>query len=171
MKTEEILKNRAKQLAKPKEHEVAEADNFEVLVFRLAHERYAIETKYVREVYPLKDYTPIPCAPQFVFGMINVRRKILTVIDLKVLFSLPEGSHDDGKIIILQYIEKEFGILSNGFEGIMQIPINKLQTSLPTLTGIKQEFLKGVTPDGIVLLDGKKLLLCKQIVVDETVAI
>lgn len=169
MKQEEILKERAKHLAKPKEKEGAKSDYIEILIFKLATERYGIETKFAKEVYPLKDYTPIPCTPQYVFGLINVRRKILTVIDLKSLFGLPEGSDKESKIIILQDSDKEFGILSDGFEGIQKIPVNKIQTSLPTLTGIRQELFKGLTLEKVVILDGNKLLSSKQIICDEMV--
>lgn len=171
MKHEEILKERAKNLAKPKELDVLKGEYLEVLVFKLAHERYGIETKYAKEVHPLKDYTSIPCTPAFIFGLINVRRKILTVIDLKILFGLPEELHEGSKIIILQDNEKEFGILSDGFEGILKIPVSKIQTSLPTLTGIRQDFFKGVTLEKVVILDGKKLLSSKQIICEEMVEI
>lgn len=171
MKNQEILKERAKTLAKPLEQEEFKGDYLEILVFKLASERYGIETEFAREVYPLKDYTYLPCAPPFIFGLINVRRKILTIIDLKVLFSMPSSSNEESKIVILKQGDHEFGILSDGFEGIQRILVNKIQPTLPTLTGIRAELLKGVTLEGIVILDGKKLLSSKQIIVDQMVEI
>lgn len=47
-------------------------------------------SEYVREIYPLKEFTPIPCTPPFVLGIINVRGQILSVIDIKKFFDLPE---------------------------------------------------------------------------------
>ena len=43
---------------------------------------------FVREVYPLKDYTPLPCTPPFVLGLVNVRGQIISVIDIKKFFDI-----------------------------------------------------------------------------------
>ena len=67
----EILRERARALSRPrKQAPVAEA-SLELLEFRLAQESYALETRHVREVYPLKDLTPLPCTPPFVLGIVN----------------------------------------------------------------------------------------------------
>lgn len=165
----EILKERAKQLARPLKKELIEHDSIEILTFNLAHEQYGIETKYAKEVQLLKDYTLLPSPPAYIFGITNIRRSILTIIDLKVLFGLPVTDIESKKIIILQDAEKEFGILSNGFEGIQKVPIDEIQESLPILMDFKAEVLKGITPKGIIILDGKKLLDSKQIILDESV--
>jgi purine-binding chemotaxis protein CheW len=171
MKQDEVLKQRAKVLAKPHQKDDFKDEYLEILIFKMANEKYGIETKYAREVYPLKDYTLLPCSPAYIFGLINVRRKILTVIDLKVLFGLKGESSESSKIIIIQRNEKEFGLLTDGFEGIEKIPLNKIQLTLPTLTGIRQDLTKGVTLEKIIILDGNKLLSCKQIICEEMVEI
>ncbi|MDP1836727.1 MAG: chemotaxis protein CheW [Chlamydiales bacterium] len=164
-----IMKRRSADLSKAIiDNKIADTA-LDVLVFKLAEELYAIETKYIREVYPLKDYTVLPGTPKFIFGLINLRRKIISVIDLKVLFDLPESLDMEKKVIILEDGQKEFAILSNGIIGMQKIPIEDVQNTMPTLSEIRQDFLKGVSNDGIALLDGAKLLYSKQIVVDETV--
>ena len=169
MNKEDILKERAKILSKPKQQETIKSDFLEILVFKIANEKYGIETKYAKEVYPLKDYTPLPGTPLYIFGLINVRRKILAVINLKSFFGLAETKNENSKVIILKGGEKEFGLLTDGFEGIQKISISKVQTSLPTLTGIRQELFKGVTLDKIIIIDGKKLFSSQEIIVDEMV--
>ena len=81
-----ILKARAKALALEPEREKRKGEYLEVVEFLLAYETYAIETAYVREVYPLKELTVLPCTPPFVLGIINVRGQILSVIDIKKFF-------------------------------------------------------------------------------------
>jgi len=90
----QILRDRAQVLARPPEQAAAADTLFELLEFRLAQERYAVETRYVREVYPLKDLTPLPCTPPFVLGVVNVRGHILPVLDLKKFFG-PAGDWPD----------------------------------------------------------------------------
>jgi len=165
-----ILKARAKALAQePKGKEVAQ-ENIEVVEFLLAYEKYGIETSYVREVYPLKELTPLPCTPPFVLGIINVRGQILSVIDIKKFFDLPEkGLTNLNKAIILHNDNMELGILADVILGVRSIPHDEIQPSLPTLTGIREEYLKGVARGRLVVLDAEKLLSDKKIVVHEEV--
>lgn len=166
---QKILRERAEKLAKPVEKQEIAEHFIEVLVFQLGQESYGIETKYISEVYPLKAYTPLPSAPAFVYGLANVRRKIVLIVDLKVLFSIPEENNSQKKLVILGNDENGFALLSDTFSEIRKIPKDNLQASLPTLTGIREEFLKGLTTDNVVILDGQKLLTSQVLVVDETI--
>ncbi|MBI3957218.1 MAG: purine-binding chemotaxis protein CheW, partial [Chloroflexi bacterium] len=181
-----ILKARAKALAREPERKEAAGETIEVIEFLLAHERYGLESRFVREVYPLKELTPLPCTPPFVLGLVNVRGQILSVIDLKKFFDLPEkGLTDLNKLIILDSgglalsasaslsvnsaEGMAFGILADAVLGVRPIPASELQPSLPTLTGIREEFLKGVTRERVVILDAERLLSSKDIIVHEEV--
>jgi len=161
-----ILKDRAKSLARQPEKEEDPGKQLQVVEFLLAHERYAIETAYIREAYPLKELTPLPGTPPFVLGIINVRGQIFSLIDLKKFFELPEkGITELNKVMIIHTDEMEFGIIADAIIGVRPVPFNELQPSLPTLTGIRADYLKGVTKERIVVLDAKKILSDKKIVV------
>jgi len=165
-----ILRERAKALARKPEEKTSAQEQVEVVEFLLAHERYAIESSYVREVYPLKDLTPLPCTPAFVLGIINVRGQILSIIDLKKFFDLPEkGLTDLNKVIVVHREGMAFGILADVILGVRRIAPQDIQPSLPTLTGIRAEYLRGVTKDRLVFLNVEKILLDKNIVVQEEV--
>lgn len=162
-----ILKERAKRLALEPEGEKA-AEVIEIVEFMLAHERYGIEASYVREVYPIKDITPLPGVPPFVLGLINIRGHILSVLDLKKFFALPEkGITDLNKAIILHTKDMEFGILADSILSIRSVSAGDLQPSLPTLTGLRENYLKGITADRVVVLDAFKILSDKSIIVHE----
>jgi len=167
---QEILRARAKMLARePKGKEGAE-QQIEVVEFLLAYEKYGIESSYVREIYPLKELTPLPCTPPFVLGLINVRGQILSVIDIKKFFDLPDkGLTDLNKVIIVHSDKMELGLLADAILGINLVPLPEIQPSLPTLTGIRAEYLRGVTKERLVILDAKSLLLDKKIIVHEEV--
>lgn len=166
-----ILKARAQLLAQEPKQALEPEDTIEVVEFVLAYEKYGIESSHVREVYPLKELTPLPCTPPFVLGVINVRGQILSVVDIKKFFDLPEkGLTDLNKVIILQSDSMELGILADLIVGTRNIPISELQPSLPTLTGIREEYLRGVTRERVVILDAWKLLSDKNIIVHEEVA-
>ncbi|MBI9076666.1 MAG: chemotaxis protein CheW [Desulfatibacillum sp.] len=161
------LKKRAKALASRSKDEEKEASaNLEVVEFLLAHEKYAVELSCIKEVYPFRDCTPIPCTPSFVLGVINVRSRILSVVDLKSFFDLPKQKvSDNSRVIILADDDMEFGVLADELKGVNSIPIEKIQPSLPTLTGVRAQYLKGVTAGGLVILDGFQILRDKRIIV------
>jgi len=163
---ERLLRERARALAGESAQEEDENLYVDVLEFLLAHERYAIELTHIQEVCPLIELTPVPGTPSFVLGIINVRSRIVSIIDLKKFFDLPEqGITDLNKVIILGSPEMEFGILADSIIGARSIPAKSIQESLPTLIGIRSEFLKGVTGDRVVVLDGEKLLSEEKILV------
>jgi purine-binding chemotaxis protein CheW len=162
-----ILKQRAELLAREAKKEVA-GESVEVVEFLLANEHYGIESYCIREVYPLKEYTPLPGVPPFVLGLLNVRGRIISIIDLKKFFDMPEkGISDLNKVIIIHNATMEFGILADAILGVRNIAIRELQPPLPTLTGIREEFLKGVTGERMVILDANRILTDKNIIVHE----
>ena len=168
--TKEILKSRARALARPADAAVVKSQLLEVVEFRLAGERYAIEHTYVREVVPLKDLTELPCTPSFMRGIVNVRGQIVPVIDVKRLFELPEaGIADIHMIVILQSSGIPLGIEADSVTGVRAIDLNSIQASLPTLTGIRAQYLKGVSDEHVVVLDAAKILADPKIIVDEEV--
>lgn len=163
-----ILHDRARALAREvMPAETADA-SIEVLEFILAHERYAVASEYVREVYPLEELTQLPCTPAFVLGIINLRGEILSVIDIKKFFDLPEkGITDLNKVIVLESNDMLFGILADVICGVRRIPRTGIQPSLPTLTGIRADYLLGVTEERVVVLDAEKLLHDEKLIVNE----
>jgi purine-binding chemotaxis protein CheW len=169
--TQRILKSRALALAAEPTPTEAADEYVEIVEFILAHERYAVESIHVREVYPLENLTPLPCTPGFVLGIVNVRGEILSVIDLKKFFDLPEkGLTDLNKVIVLQSANMLFGVLADAIVGVRRIPLADIQPSLPTLTGVRENYLRGVTAERLVVLDAEKLLTDEVIVVQEQVA-
>lgn len=158
-RNKEILKARAQALARDPQEEEIDGQYLDVVEFLLAYENYAIESSWVREVYPLKELTPLPGTPSAVLGVTNVRGEILSVIDLKKLFDLPErGLTDLNKVIVVRGGGTELGILADQILGLRSVPLKDIQSSLPALTGIREEYLRGVTSDRLVILDAKRIL-------------
>jgi purine-binding chemotaxis protein CheW len=161
-----LLEARARALAA--EPRSPRADSVEILEFGLVDEHYAVQTVWVREVLPLRNLTPLPGNPAWVLGIINVRGKIISVLDIKKFFELPEkGLSELDKVIVLGDGTMEFGVLADFIEGIGLIQTDDLQRPLPTLTGIRAEYLMGITRQRAVVLDGGKLLTDPAIVFAE----
>lgn len=165
----DILLARARILAQQPEQE-ADTEYIEVVAFLLAYETYGIETAYVREVYPLRDLTPLPCTPPFIAGIVNVRGQVMSVIDIKKLFGLPaKGLTDLNKVVIISDDVMEFGILADVILDVRNIPLAEIQPGLPTLNGMREDYLQGVTAERLAVLDAAKLLHSSNIIVHEEV--
>ncbi len=162
---QQILQERAKVLAD--ESDSAEAsDALEILAFQLGHERYGVETCYVREVHPLDNLTTLPGIPDFVTGVVNIRGEIVSVIDIKRFFKLPErGITHLNKIIVLEYHSMMFGILADEIDGVRQLPLSEVDASRSSPAGIDGGYVQGITTSGLALLDGRALLTDEEIVV------
>jgi purine-binding chemotaxis protein CheW len=169
-KRRSILKERARALARVVEPEAAAGMPIDLIEFRLASEAYAIESAFVREVHPLKDFTPLPGTPSFVLGIVNLRGQILSVVDLRSFFNLPaRGLGDLNKVIVLRDDRMELGILADEVTGVRAISRNSIQPPIPTLTGIGAEYLLGITDGGMIILDANAILRNERIVVCEEV--
>ncbi len=167
---ERILRARALALAQPASSAPPSDTMLELLEFRLASERYAIETRHVQDVHPLRDLTPLPCTPPFVLGIVNVRGRILPVLDLKKFFDLPEpGLTDLHRIILVRGNDLEFGVLADVIVGVRSVAAASLQSSLPTLEGIRAVYLKGIGEERLVVLDVDAILADPKLIVDEEV--
>jgi purine-binding chemotaxis protein CheW len=103
-------------------------------------------------------------------GIVNVRGRITPVIDIKKFFDLPDkGLTDLHRVILVKGYEMELGLLADAIVGVRSITLDGLQESLPTLSAIGSDYLKGVTADRLVVLDLKSILMDPRIIVHDEV--
>lgn len=154
-----ILQKRAILFGRPAANANNEQPRLNIIEFFLASERYAFETSYIAEVCALKEFTPIPGAPQFVVGIINVRGRIVSIIDLRKIFDVsPKGLSEFNKVIVIRDGTLEFGIVADMVGSACQISSDEIQPPLPTLIGARSEYLSGITNNGLAILNAAKLL-------------
>jgi purine-binding chemotaxis protein CheW len=162
-----VLRERARALARREQAQVAIGE-LELLEFRLASERYALQTRFVVEVQPLRDLTPLPGTPGFVRGIVNLRGRVLPVYDLKKFFGLPEqGVTDLHRIVVVSGEDFEVGVLADVVTGVRRLAREQLTPPLPTLSAIATQYLEGVTADRLVVLDLARILSDPAIVVND----
>ncbi len=167
MPEKDILKARADMLAKPNQA-AFEKHAIKTVGFLLADEIYAIELRFVREVLPLGPLTFIPGIPEYIPGVINVRGEIISVIDLKRLFELSADEQPDNPyVLILSDPKMAFGILADQILGVREISTDDLHPSLPTFTGSRADYLKGIDEAGNIVLDGNRLLKDENLVINQ----
>lgn len=166
--SELIFRRRAKALAAEPPRGQPVRPSLDAVAFQLAHETYAVESIYVREVLPLRELTPLPSAPAFVLGLANVRGQILSVIDLRVLFDLPrKESGAATKLIVLRAADMEVGVLADAVAGALSVPLDEIRPALPTMTGFRERCLRGIGGESLVILAANRLLADEAIVVNQ----
>ncbi len=100
--------------------------------------------------------------------MINLRGKILSVVDLKKFFHLPEhGLGDLNRVIVLHHQTMEFGILADELLGLWTLHREAVRPGPVTIGGLGAEYLMGVTDTRQIILDARKILDDQNIVVDQ----
>lgn len=163
-----ILRARARELARETGEETVAGETVEVVEVLLAGERYAIESGYVREVYPLKEITKLPGTPHFVLGIMNVRGRVVAVNDLRSFFGLPEtqATAEACKLVVLSDGAMELGVLAGDVVGVRTLELAEVQPP-PALAGDSAQYLRGMTGDRIVLLDAERILNDQRMVVNE----
>lgn len=169
--TRALLKKRAIEMAQEPELKKGFSPIVQLIAFSLGTEMYGLESVYIREVYPLKDFTPLPGVPAFILGIINVRGQIIPVVDLKKLFHLSEqGITELNKVIILHDDLMEFGVLADVVHGTQGVEEDDIMPAPHTLNGIGEENLKGITRESLIVLNAKKLLTDKRMVINDEIS-
>ncbi len=163
-----IFGERARRLARNAIREDVKDDQMEIVEFSLGDERYAVESRYTGEVFSHVDITPIPCTPRFVAGVVNLRGRIVSVVDLKALFGIPaQETRKTQRIVILRSDSMEIGLLVDGIPGIATVSPAGLHSPMATLTGVRGMYTLGIERDDLAVLDGAKILGDGSLLVNE----
>jgi purine-binding chemotaxis protein CheW len=162
----QILRARARAVAREPEPDAQAGEQVQVVEFLMAYERYAIETAWVREVIALRELTRLPGTPPFVSGIVSVRGRIVSVVDLKAFFDLPDkGLPDLNRVLVMSDGQMEFGLLVDAVSGVRALRLSDIQAPPATLTGVRRDYLRGVTSDRLAVLDASRVVADPRIVV------
>ncbi len=155
----QIMDARARALAQRPAQETDSGEKLQLVTFTLGAERYAIETRYLREVIHLVDVTPVPGAPDFVIGLANLRGEVLALFDLVRFFDIAKEQRPKGSQAIVLGIESaEFGVPVDAVHGTVELPVKGLIEPTGAAAGPQRDCQRGVTEDALIVIDGAALL-------------
>jgi len=163
---EALLAQRAAALAPPPAAPTP-ADVFEALVFRLGDEQFALASSAVREVRVPTGLRKLPGAPAFVAGVLNVRGRVVTVLDLRPPLGLP-ASGAAAAVVLVPTPRGDVGLLTTERPALRQLRATEL-TDLPAgaAAGLDPGWVRGVTPDLVVVLDEARILADRRLLVED----
>lgn len=132
------------------------------LSFRIENEDYGIEIKYVTEIIVIQKITEVPHTPGYIKGVINLRGKVIPVMDVRKRFSLAERPYDDRTcIIVVSLSEVAVGLIVDTVNEVVDIPDEMVDPPPSTHGGIESNYISGMGKVGKkvkILLDLEHLL-------------
>ncbi len=135
----------------------------QLVTFKLGQEEYAVDIQYVQEIIRIQEITQVPDIPDFVEGIINLRGKIIPIIDLQKRFKLKKyNDSEKTRIVVVEQNEKIIGLTVNSVKEVLNISTDKIEPPPSTVAGIGKEYLKGIgnlENRLLILLDLNSILL------------
>ncbi|MBZ4680158.1 MAG: chemotaxis protein CheW [Shewanella sp.] len=132
------------------------------VTFRLDNETYGINVMQVQEVLRYTEIAPVPGAPHYVLGIINLRGNVVTVIDTRSRFGLPSSEVDDStRIVIIEAEKQVIGILVDSAAEVVYLRRSEIDNAPNVGTEESAKFIQGVSNRGdelLILVDLDKLL-------------
>ena len=150
-----ILAGRAEKLKRA--HTIEETgEQISVLIFQLSSEFFALETQYVSEVRVLSEVTPVPCTPDFVLGITNIRGAVFSVIDIRGSFNLEDRPVTDRSMfLMIQWKGIELCLLADAVIEKINLP----RSEVKTMTGGNREHMSAFVSGFFIRNDNKITLI------------
>lgn len=134
----------------------------QLVVFNLDREVYGVDIALVHEIIRIQEVTRIPRTPAFIEGVINLRGRVIPVIDLRSRFGLSRKAHDgETRIIVVEVAGHTVGMVVDGVSEVLRLPAEAVSPPAEILTSADVSYLRGVGKvDGrlVVLLDLQAVL-------------
>ena len=141
------------------------------LTFQLESESYGIEIRHVTEIVAIQKITALPDVPEYTMGLINLRGKIIPVIDVRIRFHLSQREYDHRTCIIVVNIHNNtVGLIVDSVQEVSNIDKSEIE-SPPLKNDTQGDFLRGLGKVGKevkILLDVEKLLFGEELEQNET---
>lgn len=134
----------------------------QLVTFELADEEFAIDILRVQEINRILEITAIPRSPEWISGVVNLRGKIIPVIDLRKRFGLPPAEQTrDSRVVVVEVADKTLGFLVDQVNEVLRIAASTVEPPPPMVAGVDSRFIQGVGKRGdrlFILLDLDQLL-------------
>jgi len=139
----------------------------QLVVFTLADEDYGVDIGTVREIIRIQTITKVPKTPKFIQGVINLRGKVIPVIDLRKRFDLTAAATGkDSRIVVIDIDGQDIGVIVDAVTEVLRIPADSVDPPSSIIASVESEYLLGIAKLAsrlIILLDLQKVFSNKEI--------
>jgi purine-binding chemotaxis protein CheW len=134
----------------------------QIVAFSLGQETYGVDIASVREIIPIQKIVPVPRAPQFVEGIINLRGRVIPVLDLRKQFGFEEKKGDPNqRIVLVEAGQESIGVIVDSVSSVLRIAEDSIEPAAAVVVGDEIEYIQGIAKVGtelIVLLDLTRII-------------
>jgi purine-binding chemotaxis protein CheW len=149
-------------LSTSKENKNDATELLQLVSFKIGNEEFGVDILNVHEINKMVPITKVPNAPVFVEGVINLRGRVIPIIDLRTRLKLEKKEHDkDTRIIVVEINKRTVGFIVDAVREVLRIPMNITEAPPEIVTGIDSEFIKAVgklEDRLLILIDLEKVL-------------
>jgi purine-binding chemotaxis protein CheW len=139
-----------------------DAELQQLVTFSIGDEGFGVDILKVQEIIRTMEITKVPRAPEFVEGVINLRGKVIPIIDLRMRFGLTTREHDKHtRIIVIEINNMIVGFVVDSVSEVLRIPASTIEPPPPVVSGLESEYISGVgklEDRLLILLDLDRLL-------------
>lgn len=133
----------------------------QLVTFKLGSEEFGVDILKVQEINKMMNITKIPNAPAFIEGVINLRGKIIPIVDLRKRLGFREQPYDKStRIIVVELEGLVLGFIVDSVSEVLRIPENTIEPPPSMVAGIESEYIEGVGKLDdrlLILLELKKI--------------
>ena len=132
-----------------------EASEHTIAVFELNGEAYGVDTGVVREIARMQDIAPVPNTPAFIDGVMNLRGRIIAVVDLRTRFGMPRTEHDnDTRIVIVELAGNLVGMIVDAVNEIRTIQADEIDDTAVATAEVDDSYVRGMLklPDRLIIM-------------------
>ena len=134
----------------------------QLVTFSIGEEEFGVDILKVQEIIRTMEITKVPRAQNFVEGVINLRGKVIPIIDMRRRFGLESKAHDQHtRIIVIEINNMIVGFVVDSVSEVLRIPASTVEPPPPVVAGLESEYISGVGKLHdrlLILLDLDKLL-------------
>jgi purine-binding chemotaxis protein CheW len=144
------------------DHAKKDDELLQLVTFSIGEEEFGVDILKVQEIIRTMEITKVPRAQDFVEGVINLRGKVIPIIDLRRRFGLDSKTHDKHtRIIVIEINNMIVGFVVDSVSEVLRIPASTVEPPPPVVAGLESEYISGVGKLHdrlLILLDLDKLL-------------
>lgn len=141
---------------------MTDTEERQVVVFELAGEAYGTEINTVREIIRMPNVTQVPAAPEYVRGVINLRGRVIPVVDLRCRFRLPEAeTTTDTRVLVVDIAGEDIGVIVDAVTEVKRVPSASIEPSASIATTQESYYIEGIAKLDehlLILLDLERAL-------------
>jgi purine-binding chemotaxis protein CheW len=134
----------------------------QVVTFALGSEEYGVDIAQVQEINRMVTITNVPRAPQFMEGVINLRGRLIPIIDLRTRFGMDRSERTKNtRIVVTEITGKSIGMVVDSVSEVLRIPVEQIEDAPDLVAGVDTEYIRGVGKMGdrlIIMLDLSRVI-------------